>query len=60
MGLQKILDAEGRLKHHRYNTLKESSFLGVFISTFGWLSFSITIIEVLPQYSDKLLTLAST
>jgi group I intron endonuclease len=44
-----------RLKHHRYNTLKESSFLGVFLSTFGWLSFSITIIEVLPQYSDKLL-----
>lgn len=37
-----------RLKYHFYNGRKRNTFLGLFISIFGWKSFSVTIIERCP------------
>lgn len=35
-----------RLKYHFYNTSKQTNILALFIKSFGWSCFSITIVEV--------------
>ena len=40
-----------RLKYHSYNTSKENTFLALFIKTFGWDSFALTVVEEVPVYS---------
>ena len=34
-----------RLKYHSYNTSKENTFLALFIKTFGWDCFAVTVVE---------------
>lgn len=41
-----------RFKYHYYNGAKQRNFLGLFIKTFGWENFAITVIEVCSK--DKL------
>lgn len=38
-----------RLKYHYYNTPKQTTLLGLFINTFGWDMFSVTIVELVPS-----------
>jgi group I intron endonuclease len=45
-------DLSVRLKYHFYNGSKQNNFLGLFLRTFGWEFFTITIVEVCPQLSD--------
>ena len=41
-------DFSVRLKYHFYNGSKQNNFLGLFLRTFGWEYFTITIVEVCP------------
>jgi group I intron endonuclease len=41
-----------RFKYHYYNGPKQRNFLGYFLNSFGWSSFSIIVIEVCTK--DKL------
>lgn len=41
-----------RFKYHYYNGAKQRNFLGLFLKTFGWENFAVTVIEVCPK--DKL------
>ena len=38
-------DLGERFKYHYYNTSKEQTFLALFIKTFGWDCFAVTVIE---------------
>jgi len=38
-----------RFKYHYYNGAKQRNFLGLFLKTFGWTNFAITVIEVCPK-----------
>lgn len=38
-----------RFKYHYFNGPKQSNFLGLFLSVFGWSNFSITVVEVCPR-----------
>ena len=40
-------------KYHYYNGPKFRNFLGLFLKTFGWSNFSITVVEISPK--DKLI-----
>jgi len=42
-----------RFKYHYYNSGKASNFLALFINSFGWRYFSITVVEVCPRNELK-------
>ena len=44
-------DLGERFKYHYYNTSKEKTFLALFIKTFCWDSFALTVVEEVPVYS---------
>lgn len=43
------VDLGMRFKYHYYNGPKQGNFLGLFLKTFGWSNFSITVVETCPR-----------
>ena len=44
-------DLGERFKYHYYNTYKEKTFVALFIKTFGWDCFAVTVVEEVPMDS---------
>lgn len=43
------VDLGMRFKYHYFNGPKQGNFLGLFLKTFGWSNFSITVVETCPR-----------